>query len=305
MKKIICFRNSKLGDYLISIPALKLIKDKNPKSKLYFLCAKNNYFLNLPKKIEKQKIVDEFIFYDHSFLNLLKLIKFLKSKKFNKIYYIQEKPNLYRETRDYLYFRFLGIPKLHGFFEKRLDYVSFSETFQVAKRIDKNISKNKILKLIQFKNKIDQPIYKFKYITISIGGFSQPKVWDIKNWSTLIQLISKNHRYKIIILGTKNDIRNSNFLMRQNKKSILSLCGKTNINQLLNIIKFSKVHITNDNGSMHAATLFQKKTLCLFNNHDPIGKWYPENKNSKILRPANGINSINPYKVYRILAKLF
>ena len=34
---------------------------------------------------------------------------------------------------------------------------------------------------------------------------------------------------------------------------------KNNLNQLMNIIKFSKLHITNDNGSMHIASLFLKK----------------------------------------------
>ena len=47
------------------------------------------------------------------------------------------------------------------------------------------------------------------------------------------------------------------------------MTGKTNISELFNLIRFSKIHITNDNGSMHVASLFEKKTICLFNNHDP------------------------------------
>ena len=79
---------------------------------------------------------------------------------------------------------------------------------------------------------------------------------------------------------------------------IISLCGKNNLDELLNIIKFSKLHITNDNGSMHLATLYSKKTLCLFNNHDP-GKWYPANKKAIKIRSNNGINSINPYFIFK------
>jgi len=54
---------------------------------------------------------------------------------------------------------------------------------------------------------------------------------------------------------------------------------------------------------MHIATLFKKKTICLFNNHDPIGKWYPVNNKAIILRPKDGVNSINSYKVFNILIK--
>ena len=53
----------------------------------------------------------------------------------------------------------------------------------------------------------------------------------------------------------------------------LPLCGKTNIKQLANIIKFSDIHITNDNGSMHVASIFSK-TICIFNNLINW-KWYP------------------------------
>ncbi len=51
MKKIICFRNSKLGDYFTALPALKLIKKKNPNSKIYYLLSKNNLSGSLPKII--------------------------------------------------------------------------------------------------------------------------------------------------------------------------------------------------------------------------------------------------------------
>ncbi len=304
MKKIICFRNSKLGDYLISIPALKLIKKNNPECKIFYLSAKNNLVSKLPNIIEGNKIVDKFIYYDHNFWGLLKLFKYFKTKMFTKIYYIQEKPNIFRETRDYIYFYLLGVSKIYGFFEKRMNYLYNSETYQIAKRINKKINKNEIYNLMSFKYKIDKRILNYKYITISIGGFSQPQVWSLKNWSRLLNLLSTNYNFKIVILGTKDDIKNSLELLKQNKKTLLSFCGKTNINELLNIIKFSELHITNDNGSMHVASLFQKKTLCLFNNHDPIGKWHPANKNSKILRSEEGVNSINPYKVFKKITQM-
>ena len=60
-------------------------------------------------------------------------------------------------------------------------------------------------------------------------------------------------------MGTHKDIEVSHYITKQNKKYLISLCGKTDLYQLMNIIKFSKIHITNDNGSMHIASLFLKK----------------------------------------------
>ena len=62
MKKILCFRNSRLGDYLISLPSLKLIKQENNDSKIYYLSDKSDFYKSLPTIIEKNKIVDKFIF---------------------------------------------------------------------------------------------------------------------------------------------------------------------------------------------------------------------------------------------------
>ena len=56
MKKILCFRNSKLGDYLISLPALQLIKKKYPSYKIFYLSSRNENAPLLPKQIEKKKI---------------------------------------------------------------------------------------------------------------------------------------------------------------------------------------------------------------------------------------------------------
>ena len=171
----------------------------------------------------------------------------------------------------------------------------------LAKRVKKNISKLQVVNLNQIKRKKKKSPYKFKYITISIGGFSQPEIWKLDNWIYLIHLLLKNKKYKIIILGTKSDYKNSIILKSKNKKRIISLCGKTELDELFTLIQNSTVHITNDNGTMHVSTIFSKKTICLFNNHDPIGKWNPSNKNAIIFRSKNGVNGIKPISVYKKL----
>ena len=300
MKKILCYKNSKLGDYLITLPSIRLIK-KNNDYKIYYLTVKNKFYKNLPGTLEKTKVVDEFIYFNNNFLDKLKLIFFLRKKKFNEFYYLQEKSNLFREIRDFFFFNLLKIKRIHGFFLKQDDYLKNSETMQIAKRINNNITNKDIYKLGNVKKLHNKPIYNKNYITISIGGFSQQAIWNLNNWSILIKLILNRFNYKIIIVGTKYDENKANLLSRLNNKKIINLCNKTNIKDLINIIKFSKYHITNDNGSMHMATLFKKKTICLFNNHDPIGKWYPANKNAIILRPKKGVNLINSYKVFNKL----
>ena len=309
MKKILCFRNSKLGDYIISIPSLKIIKKKYSDCKIYYLTSRTKYYNSLPQYIENIKFVEKFIFYENNFQGYVKLIKKLKKLKFDIVFNLQENANigishLLRNIYHFLFFYTVGIKKKRGFFSKNLDYSVYSETLQVAKRVEPSINKKKLKKFIYIKKTKDKRLLNYKYLTISIGGFSQPKIWSINNWIILLKLIAKKYNYKIIIIGTKKDIKNSKLLTKLNKKKILSLCGKLNFAKLFNVIKYTKMHITNDNGSMHVAALYDKNTICLFNNHDPEGKWHPLSNKSHIFRDTKGIDNISPYKVYKKLLNI-
>ena len=299
--KILCFRNSNLGDYLISIPSLKLIRKKYPNSKIYYLTSKSKNYRILPKIINNTLLVDKFIYFNPTIHNYLILLKKLKSYNFDIFYYLNEKTNIFREIRDFIFFKIIASKKVYGFFSKKINYKKNSETILLTKRVKNNISKLQVINLNQIKRKKKKSPYKFKYITISIGGFSQPEIWKLDNWIYLIRLLLKNKKYKIIILGTKSDYKNSIILKAKNKKRIISLCGKTELDELFTLIQNSTVHITNDNGTMHVSTIFSKKTICLFNNHDPIGKWNPSNKNAIIFRSKNGVNGIKPISVYKKL----
>ena len=261
--KILCFRNSNLGDYLISIPSLKLIRKKYPNSKIYYLTSKSKNYRILPKIINNTLLVDRFIYFNPTIHNYLILLKKLKSYNFDIFYYLNEKTNIFREIRDFIFFKIIASKKVYGFFSKKINYKKNSETILLTKRVKNNISKLEVINLNQIKRKKKKSPYKFKYITISIGGFSQPEIWKLDNWIYLIRLLLKNKKYKIIILGTKSDYKNSIILKSKNKKRIISLCGKTELDKLFTLIQNSTVHITNDNGTMHVSTIFSKSRVLI------------------------------------------
>ena len=135
--------------------------------------------LNVTKKeyqliLKENKIVQN-IYFNNNLSDKLKLIFFLRKKKFDELYYLQEKSNLFREIRDYFFFNLLKIKKINGFFLKQDDYLKNSETIQIAKRVNKDITNKDIDKLGIIEKLLDKPIYNKNYITISIGGFFIPK----------------------------------------------------------------------------------------------------------------------------------
>ena len=297
--KIICFRNSKLGDYLISIPTLQLIKKKFGNCNLIYLSDFNKNCKYLPKNIEDNKIVDSFFFYKNSFLGFLNLLLKLRRMNIDMIVNLQEETTFYKKIRNFIFFSLCNIPAKIGFFYKNKDYKKYSETVQLVKRVESDYKISNIYNLQKIKKKNEKPILKFKYITISHGGVSSPQLWHLESWKKLIYLLIKHYNYKIVIIGSKKEKKAADYLHEIDKKKIVNMCGKTRLKELFNIIKYSKMHITNDNGSMHISTIYSIKTMCMFNNHDPIGKWYPENKNAVIIRPNNGVNSIKPNFIFK------
>ncbi len=118
------------------------------------------------------------------------------------------------------------------------------------------------------------------------------------------KLISRYKNTKIVITGTKKEQILSKKLKKKFKNKIIDKCGKTNVAEWINIIKYSELHICQDNGSMHLATLFQKKNIALFNNHDFYGKWFPLNKNSYVIRLEGDINTIGLNHIFKGIKKL-
>ena len=312
MKKILVFKNCKLGDFITSIPSLNLIKEKYPDDKIYFLSHKNNYKIFIPKIIENTKLVDSFIFFNkkgNSFLMYVNLIVKIRKLKFDQFYYLQEnssKLTKIRIIRDYLFFYLCNIKKMTGFQYENPNYKVKSHTLEIAQRVKKNISKKKLFEKIIISIKPELAHFKKKYIIFSIGGISSPAKWPISNWYSLTKLIlDKYKNFKIILIGVKNENLIAEEITKQNPKKIINMCGKTNFNLLCNILKNSKLVITNDNGIMHLCSVYQKKIVALFNNHDPEGKWYPLNAKAQILRPFNGIQFLKPEKVFTTIIKNF
>ena len=73
----------------------------------------------------------------------------------------------------------------------------------------------------------------------------------------------------------------------------------------MNSLNFTKLHICHDDGTMHIATLLNKKIITLFHNIDFKEKWFQgNNKNILQLYKKDGINSIKVENVINNLLKL-
>lgn len=321
--KILVFRNSNFGDYFISIPVLRLLRKKYKNCKITYLTVKNRKKFQLPLRIGKEKLVDNFFLLNkknyQNFREVINIINKIKERKFDKFIYLQEYTNTFTLLKHYIFFYLTGISKIVGFtyYFKKKKYIKENETIQITRRIFNNIKIKKINNLIFFQSYGEKKIIKYKYFTISPGGFAlgrlpdkikeyKPVRWNSEKWIKLCAtLLSKYKNIKIVITGTKKEKLLAKKLKKKFKSKIVDKCGKTNVDEWINMIRYTDLHICQDNGSMHLATLFQKKNISLFNNHDFYGKWFPLNQNAYVIRLKGDINTIDINHILRGIKKLF
>ena len=304
--KILIYRISSLGDFIHSTPAIKLIKQNNPGSKIYFSSQKKDSvgFVTPDLLPFKKKIIDEFIFYNRdNYLSLLFFFTKIFRKKFDKLYYLTEFTTKSKEKRDYLFFKMCRIKEMYGFNlkgkntdEERSNYIKYSETYYLCKTVNKYIKPNQISYSDIFCKKKNT---NEKYITISMGGRNIKKTWQFKNWEILIKkILNKFPNLKIKIVGSKNEISNANIICKINNKQIANMCGKTTVKSLFKLINLSQYHISHDDGTMHVASVYNKPGAVIFGLTAPKGKWFPLNKKQKIFYPKKNINETNPEIVF-------
>lgn len=109
-------------------------------------------------------------------------------------------------------------------------------------------------------------------------------VWKTKQWlpEYFSQLCSLLSQHKIIILGSQkeNDVCEEIANANPNTEN---LAGKTNINEMLQLIKNAKLVIANDSAPTHIASLFNVPTSTIFGSTVPSFGFTPLANKHKII----------------------
>ena len=94
-------------------------------------------------------------------------------------------------------------------------------------------------------------------------------------------------------------------LQKIKPEKIVNLCGKTNIKELMEIISKSKFHISHDDGTMHVASIFNKKSIAIFSTLTVKFSWFPDNKNLNFFYPKISVKETKPKWVLKKFKEKF
>src|SRR4030095_14738637 len=116
------------------------------------------------------------------------------------------------------------------------------------------------------------------YIGLVVGGAHGTKQYPLHK---LKKFCGEIH-HPVIVLGGKEDIDVGDELSKLDSHKIYNACGKFSLNESADLVRRSKLVVTNDTGLMHIAAAFKKPVISLWGNTVPQFGMYPYYGNSSI-----------------------
>jgi len=98
--------------------------------------------------------------------------------------------------------------------------------------------------------------------------YGPAKQWPLEYYADLAKNM-KNQGYQIVILGSEKDKPTGAEIVRLSHRAVRNLCGKTSITDVIDLLSFCRVAITNDSGLMHIASAVNCPVVAIYGSSTP------------------------------------
>ncbi|MBN1997461.1 lipopolysaccharide heptosyltransferase II [candidate division KSB1 bacterium] len=119
------------------------------------------------------------------------------------------------------------------------------------------------------------------YITVAPGSVWATKRWPENSFKSFVRMVT-DLKMKVILIGGKQDYSLCEFI-KNNNPAILNAAGQFSLLQSAEIIRRSRVLISNDSGPMHLATAVDTPVIAIFGPTVPEFGYYPYGENNIVI----------------------
>ena len=280
IKNILLIRLKRIGDVLMTTPAIAVLKKAFPQAFL-------TYVIDEPYRelVEGNPSLDKIIIlpYPLSKASFIRYIKTIRKQRYDVNIDFHGGPRasyitLFSRARlkigysiKYKHFLYdIKIPRvtkegpLHSV-ENHLNLVKAlgisirspaPPLFMPEARMEE---KQKIQEFIS-ENKLESK----KIVVFHIGAGNEFRDWGFYNILNLMKLLSKNKDVKIVMVGAGEDLKRADEIRKKCMLPPISLVAKLNLRELREIILYSSLFIGPDSGPMHIAATTQTPVIAYF-----------------------------------------
>ena len=291
IRKILIFRTDRIGDLVMTLPAIKLLRERYPEAKLHLVAGRwNEPILNYVKYF------DLIHFWSPSWIS-----RGEESESFIRL--CSRAIKIRRERYD-LAIDFTSDVRINLLMwlsgaKRRIGYSDsgggafLTETVEDGgiHRVEQNMEPLKALGIeekdyvpklegtIQFESGTGKTLSTFhgkdsngnitQYIIIHPWGGRLVKTWRTEKYTGLAKMIREKLKIAIILTGSRQDYGLCEEIKEKSGNGVLNLAGKLTFDQTMSTMKSALVFISPDTGPMHIAVALGAPTVTLFGPSDP------------------------------------
>jgi len=291
MNRILVIRGGAIGDFILTLPALKALRDARPQAHIEILgykhiavLAENRFYAQAVQSIEYGLLAR---FFARNSELPAELSRYFAS--FDLIVSYLYDPDQIFETN----LRRCGVENLicgparivenAGHATRQLarpiEELAINVT-DLAERIFPSIEDREFAQ--EFLRSRQQPI-----VAIHPGSGSHEKNWPLENWIDLFSPANRFARIQgLVVISGEADEAQTNELEREWKNRGVRFATNLSLPRLAGVLEHA-VFIGHDSGISHLAAAVGANCILLFGPTDP-NVWAPMNENVRVLRPPSG-----------------
>ena len=127
-----------------------------------------------------------------------------------------------------------------------------------------------------------------EFIVIHPGASDPAKCWPTANFAQLMDRLAERYALKIVLIGSPQTIPTADDILRlaRRQSQFLNLTGKTSLAQTVGLLRRTRLLISNDSGPVHVAAGVGTSVISLFLRNQPginAKRWKPLGAKSYIL----------------------
>jgi heptosyltransferase-2 len=306
-KRILIVRTDRIGDVLLSTPAIKALRDKYPHAYIAMMVAP--YAKDI---VDGNPYLDEVIIYDKDNLHkrwrdTIRFSRNLKKKRFDLSIV------LHPTNRVHLITFLAGIPKRLGY-DRKLGFL-LTDRIKHEKQLGKQHESEYVLDMLrplgisnarlelympikkEAENWVEQKFKlegiwpKDKILAIHPAASCPSKVWSAARFAQACDVLADKYKLKVILISGPNDADKALEVASHMRNRCINFAGKTTVSELASLLKRCSLFISNDSGPVHIASAVSTPVISIFGRNQaglsPL-RWSPLGLKDKILHKDIG-----------------
>jgi asparagine synthase (glutamine-hydrolysing) len=315
-KRVLVFRIGQLGDTIVSVPAMWVVRKSFPNAHIALLCDRHpgKTHVIASDLLRGSKIFDDHLSYPVSESwelmrrgRMAALLTTIRSKRFDTLVYLaptNRKPE--QITRDRRFFSMAGIRNfigMHGFetFEPKQPGEPMKMVPRESELLLRRLAASGLVVEPEDESRMDlglgpdddAPVFEWlaglgpdgDHVWIAIGpGSKMPaKRWPLRRFEKLVSDLIAEFDVWPVVFGGEEDRVIGDWLLAHWGRGY-NAAGSLGIRSGLAAMKRCRFFIGNDTGTMHMAAAVGLPCVAIFSSRERPGLWYPHGSGHRVFR---------------------